>query len=85
MPTILSNVAVYLNCLPLENALGPTTPMWSTVLQQFELIYRKLIFMLNTIDDVTPLLNIITSIFKLPLITQFKVRGLWAIGFHLGS
>uniref|UniRef100_A0AAR5PWG4 Protein unc-79 homolog n=1 Tax=Dendroctonus ponderosae TaxID=77166 RepID=A0AAR5PWG4_DENPD len=72
MPTILSNVAVYLNCLPLENALGPTTPMWSTVLQQLEIIYRKLIFMLNTIDDVTPLLNIMTSIFKLPLITQFK-------------
>ncbi|CAH1121158.1 unnamed protein product [Ceutorhynchus assimilis] len=72
MPTILSNMAAYLSCLPLESALGPTTPMWSTVLQQLEIIYRKLLFMLNTLDDVTPLLNIMASIFKLPLITQFK-------------
>lgn len=73
MPTILSNVAAYLCCLPLENASGPSIPMWSTVLQQLELIYRKLLFMLNIIDDVTPLLSIMASVFKLPLIAQFKV------------
>lgn len=74
MPTILANMAVYLSCLPLENALGPTTPMWGTVLQQLEIIYRKLLFMLSAFEDVTPLLNIMASMFKLPLITQFKVR-----------
>ncbi|KAF7267135.1 hypothetical protein GWI33_019628 [Rhynchophorus ferrugineus] len=72
MPTILSNMASYLNCLPLEAALGPTTPIWSTVLQQLEILYRKLLFMLNVLDDVTPLLNIMASVFKMPLITQFK-------------
>ncbi|KAL1492637.1 hypothetical protein ABEB36_010867 [Hypothenemus hampei] len=72
MPTILSNMAAYLNCLPLENALGPSTPIWSTVLQQLEIIYRKLIFLLNTLDDVNPLLSIMASILKLPIIAQFK-------------
>ncbi|XP_030755941.1 protein unc-79 homolog [Sitophilus oryzae] len=72
MPTILSNMASYLNCLPLEAAIGPTTPMWSTVLQQLEILYRKLLFLLNALDDVAPLLNIMASVFKMPLITQFK-------------
>ncbi|XP_050313784.1 protein unc-79 homolog isoform X3 [Anthonomus grandis grandis] len=72
MPTILANMAAYLSCLPLENALGTTTSMWSAVLQQLEIIYRKLIFMLNVLEDITPLLKIITSVFKLPIITQHK-------------
>ncbi|XP_066259891.1 protein unc-79 homolog [Euwallacea similis] len=72
MPTILANMSAYLNCLPLENATGPSMAMWSTVLQQLEIIYRKLIFLLNIFDDVTPLLNIMVAVFKLPVITQFK-------------
>ncbi|XP_060537394.1 protein unc-79 homolog isoform X2 [Cylas formicarius] len=72
MPIILHNMALYLNCLPLETSLGSTTPMWGTVLQQLEILYRKLVFLLNVLEDVTPLLTIMTCIFKLPLITQFK-------------
>nr|XP_023011875.1 protein unc-79 homolog isoform X2 [Leptinotarsa decemlineata] len=72
LPTILQNMACYLNCLPLEAALGGSTPIWGTVLQQLELLYRKLIFLLNTLDDMTPLLKIMSSVFKIPLIAQFK-------------
>lgn len=72
LPTILQNMACYLNCLPLEVALGASTPMWGTVLQQVEMLYRKLIFLLNTVEDVTPLLKIMSSLFKIPLISQFK-------------
>ncbi|XP_057672302.1 protein unc-79 homolog isoform X3 [Diorhabda carinulata] len=72
LPTILQNMACYFNCLPLEVALGASTPMWGTVLQQVEILYRKLIFLLNTMEDVTPLLKIMSSLFKIPLISQFK-------------
>ncbi|XP_072402043.1 protein unc-79 homolog isoform X3 [Diabrotica undecimpunctata] len=72
LPTILQNMACYLNCLPLEVALGASTPMWGTVLQQVEILYRKLLFLLNTMDDIIPLLKIMSSLFKIPLISQFK-------------
>lgn len=73
LPTVLQNMACYLNCLPLEAAVGPNTPMWSTVLQQLEILYRKIILLLNILEDITPLLKIMSSVFKTPLISQFKV------------
>ncbi|XP_044257463.1 protein unc-79 homolog isoform X1 [Tribolium madens] len=72
LPTILQNMACYLNCLPVEAALGPSTPLWSTVLQQLETLYRRMLFLLNTFDDIMPLLKIMISVFKIPLISQFK-------------
>lgn len=73
LPTVLDNMACYMNCLPLEAALGPNTPMWSTVLQQLEIFFRKIILLLNILDYISPLLNIMASVFKTPLISQFKV------------
>lgn len=73
LPTILQNMACYLNCLPLEAALGPNAPTWSTVLQQIEILYRKIILLMNMLDDITPLLKIMSSVFKTPLISQFRV------------
>lgn len=75
LPTILQNMSCYLNCLPLEAPFGPSTPIWSAVLQQLEILYRKMIFLLNAMEDITPLLKIISSVFKIPLISQFKVCG----------
>lgn len=73
LPTVLQNMACYLNCLPLEAALGISTQMWTSVLQQLEIFYRKIIFLLNLMEDITPLLKIMSSVFKIPLISQFKV------------
>ncbi|CAH2007924.1 unnamed protein product [Acanthoscelides obtectus] len=72
LPTVLQNMACYLNCLPLEAALGPSTSLWCTILQQLEVFYRRITFFLNTIEDITPLLKIIMCTFKIPLIPQFK-------------
>lgn len=52
-----------------------STPMaasWSTVLQQLEIFYRRIVFLLNAIDDMTPLLKIIIAVFKVPTISQHK-------------
>ncbi|XP_017778696.1 PREDICTED: protein unc-79 homolog [Nicrophorus vespilloides] len=72
MPIILENMACYLDCLPLEAALGPTSPIWNNVLQQLEILFRKLILLLNTVEDIMPLLRIMITIFKIPVISQYK-------------
>ncbi|XP_065166264.1 protein unc-79 homolog isoform X3 [Atheta coriaria] len=72
LPRIMENLACYLDCLPLEAALGPTSPLWSNVLQQLEILFRKMIFLLNTIEDIMPMLRIMITIFKIPVISQYK-------------
>lgn len=72
LPTILENVSCYLSCLPIEAALGPTSPLWSNVLQQLETFYRRILFLLSTIEDLSPLLKIMITVLKLPIISQHK-------------
>lgn len=72
LPTVLENVACYLECLPTETTSGSTSVTWGTVLQQLEILYRRIVFMLNVIDDMTALLKIIISIFKVPTVSQHK-------------
>lgn len=72
LPTVLENMACYLECLPMETTSGPTSTTWGTVLQQLEILYRRIAFMLNAMDDMAVLLKIIISIFKVPTISQHK-------------
>lgn len=72
LPTVLENMACYLECLPVEAMASPTSSTWSTILQQLETLCRRIVFMLNAIDDVTAVLKIIISIFKVPTISQHK-------------
>lgn len=72
LPIILENIACYLNCLPLEAALGLSSPLWGNVLQQLENFYRRIIFVLNTLDNITPLIKIMITIFKMPMISQYR-------------
>lgn len=51
---------------------SPTASTWGTVLQQLETLYRRIVFLLNAIDDITALLKIIICIFKVPIISQHK-------------
>lgn len=73
LPVILYNIACYLDCLPLEAGLGPGAATWSGLLAQFDGLFRRLVLMLSSIEDITPLLRIIISILKVPGIQQSKV------------
>lgn len=73
LPIILYNIACYLDCLPLEAGLGPGAATWSGLLAQFDGLFRRLVLMLSSIEDITPLLRIIISILKVPGIQQSKV------------
>lgn len=73
LPTIVENMACYLDCLPLESGLGTVMPLWNTLLSQLEILFRRMVFFLNNFDDLVPLLRIMISILKIPCINQFKV------------
>lgn len=55
--------------------MGPNSP-WNNVLQLLETFFRRLIFLLHTLDDLSSLLQIIITIFKIPVICQYKVSRL---------
>lgn len=73
LPTILYNIACYLDCLPLEAGLGPGAATWSGLLTQFDGLFRRLVLMLSSIEDTTSLLRIMISLLKVPSIQQSKV------------
>ncbi|XP_076225876.1 UNC-79 domain-containing protein isoform X2 [Nomia melanderi] len=72
LPVILYNIACYLDCLPLEAGLGPGATTWSGLLTQFDNLFRRLVLMLSSIEDTTPLLRIMISLLKVPGIQQSK-------------
>ncbi|XP_012272273.1 protein unc-79 homolog [Orussus abietinus] len=72
LPIILHNMACYLDCLPLEAGLGPGAATWGGLLAQVDSLFRRLILLLSSIEDVTPLLRIMISVLKVPGIQQFK-------------
>lgn len=74
LPIILHNVACYLDCLPLEAGLGPGAATWSGLLAHFDGFFRRLVLLLSSIEDTTPLLRIMISILKVPGIQQIKVQ-----------
>lgn len=66
-------MACYFECLPLEASLGSTSALWSTVLLQLENLYRRILLFLSALEEITPLLQIMVSVLKIPVIAQFKV------------
>lgn len=73
LPIILYNIACYLDCLPLEAGLGPGSVTWSALLTQFDGLFRRLVLILPSIEDINPLLRIMVSLLKVPGIQQAKV------------
>lgn len=75
LPMILENMACYLECLPLDPGLGSMSNLWGAVLLQLESLYRRILFLLNSLDEITPLVKIMVCILKVPVIVQYKVSA----------
>ena len=66
-------MACYLDCLPLEAGLGPGATTWGGLLTHFDGLFRRLVLLLSTLEDVTTsLLRIMVSILKVQGIQQNK-------------
>ncbi|XP_063983209.1 protein unc-79 homolog isoform X2 [Diachasmimorpha longicaudata] len=72
LPIMLHNIACYLDCLPLEAGLGPGAATWNELLNSFDVIFKKLVLLLSSVGDITPVLRIMISILKVPGIHQTK-------------
>ncbi|XP_058465417.1 protein unc-79 homolog isoform X2 [Malaya genurostris] len=67
LPIILRNLSEYLQCVSID-AIGGT--IWSTVVQGIDCLFRRIVFILPSLDDAGNLLNIMTSILKVPLLSK---------------
>lgn len=74
LSVIFQNMACYLDCLPIETGMGAATPLWNPLLSQLEILFRRTVFLLNQLEDTTPLLRIMVSMLKISAISQYKVR-----------
>ncbi|XP_068085270.1 protein unc-79 homolog [Anabrus simplex] len=67
LPVVLHNMACYLDCLPLEAGLGS-----GPLLTQLDVLFRRLVLLLPSLEDPQPLLRIMVSVLKVPGISACK-------------
>jgi len=63
MPVILRNLSEYLLCVPIDSL---TSNIWSSAIQGIESLFRRIVFILPTIDEAENLLSIMASVLKMP-------------------
>ncbi|XP_055384456.1 protein unc-79 homolog isoform X2 [Condylostylus longicornis] len=64
LPVIIRNMAEYLHSIPSENGLGPVA--WQTPLQALDVLFRQLIIILPSLENLESLLEIMVSVLKAP-------------------
>jgi hypothetical protein len=67
----LANMSTYLGCVSLESSV----PMWTNILTQFDLFFRRLPTVLASPCHMEPVLTIITILLKVYVITNVRVRS----------
>lgn len=58
----------YLNCVPIE--AGISSSVWAPVLQGIDTLFRRVVLVLNNLDNPDYLLNIIVAILKIPSVPK---------------
>jgi protein unc-79 len=64
LPIIMRNLSEYFNCIPVDCL--SSAPIWTTAVQGIEQLFRRIVFILPTMDEIESLLNIMISVFKIP-------------------
>lgn len=72
---VIENVAVYLECLPLEAA----SSTWSVVIPLCETFLRKIVPLIQPPHGTDGLLRMMAYIMRLPGISAYKVRQSWTL------
>lgn len=68
LPAILRNMGEYLSCVPLD--AGISTITWTPVVQGIEALFRRLVLILNNLDNPDYLLNIIVAVLRIPSVSK---------------
>ncbi|XP_070493923.1 protein unc-79 homolog isoform X3 [Chironomus tepperi] len=64
LPIIMRNLNEYLLCLQIESLNAPV--IWTTAIQGIDSLFRRIVFMLPSMDEIESLLSIMVSVFKMP-------------------
>ncbi|XP_038110172.1 protein unc-79 homolog isoform X9 [Culex quinquefasciatus] len=67
LPIILRNMSEYLQCVQIDN-ISPS--IWSTAVQGIDTLFRRILFMISSLDEADNLLQIMTSILKVPQLSK---------------
>lgn len=68
LPTTLRNMGEYLCSIPTEAGIADTT--WKTACERIEVLFKRLVLILNNLDSPDYLLNTIVAILKLPALQK---------------
>lgn len=63
MTTILRNLCEYLQCIPIDTF---SAAIWSAAVQGIDSLFRRIVFILPTLDESESLLGIMVSVLKMP-------------------
>ena len=79
--TTLSNLSTFLSCVSLESSV----PMWTNILTQFDIFFRRLPTVLPSPCNTEPILTIIATLLKVYVITNVRVSSRFCCAFFLRS
>lgn len=68
LPAMLRNMGEYLSCVPLDAGISAVT--WTAVVQGIEALFRRLVLILNNLDNPDYLLNIVVAVLKIPSVSK---------------
>lgn len=68
LPATLRNMGEYLSCIPLDAGINAT--VWGPVLTGIENLFRRLLLILNNLDNPDYLLNIIVNVLRIPTVQK---------------
>lgn len=71
LPATLRNMGEYLSCIPLD--AGITAIIWTPVLQGIETLFRRLVLILNNLENPDYLLNIIVAVLRIPSVSKVNL------------
>lgn len=70
LPATLRNIGEYLSCIPLD--AGIPLISWTAVLSGLDALLRRLVLILNNLDNPDYLLNILVAMLRIPSINTIK-------------
>lgn len=71
LPVTLRNMGEYLNCVPLDAGIVNAT--WAPVVQGIEALFRRLVLVLNSLEDPDYLLNIMVAVLRIPVVPKVSI------------
>lgn len=67
LPIIMRNLSEYLQCLPIDSL---NAPIWSAAIQGIESLFRRIVFVLPSMEEAESLLTIMVTVFKMPALPK---------------